>query len=402
MQPAAIYNVQEANLSAMKRFLPLIVLAGILFSACKSTKNYLERSDEDRALQDAVKRLSKNATDEDALTAVPVLYKSITATRLARIKSYQSGNDLGRWDKIISEYNQLQSAYTSIINNTAAFKLVTPDNYNTQLLESKQAAAEDYYNYAESFLIKNGRDNAKKAYSYFKKANGYMDGGYKDAQVKMNEAYENAIVDVVINPVQDNSFFINSGWGNSWNSYSNDYFQRALVRDLAYNNNSNNKNYAARFYSDWEAQKENIEADWEVNLILRNMEIPQPTRYSYRQNRTAKIETGKDTSGRPIYQTVSATVNLTRYSFTAYASMDVQIKDIVTPKSISNRSFREDYRWQEERGTYTGDSRALTSRDWEAINNRDYYEPRREQVVDELYKKLYNQILNHVRYSVEW
>lgn len=402
MQPTATLNVQQAKPSAMKRILPLILLFSITFAACKSSKNYLERSDEDRALQDAVKRLNKNAGDEDALTAVPILYKSIVATRLGRIKSYQTGTtDLGRWDRIIAEYNQLQSAYTSIINSTAAFKLVTPDNYSTQLLEAKQAAAADYYNYAQSFLVKNGRDNARKAYTNFKKSNQYLDGGYKDAQAKMNEAYENAIVDVVINPVQDNSFFYNNGWGSSWNSYSNDYFQRSLVRDLD-NNSSNNRNYAARFYSDWEVRNKNIDVDWEVNLILRNMDIPQPTRYNYRQTRTARIEVGKDTAGKPVYQTVSAAVNFTRYSFTANASMDVQIKDIVTPKNISSRNFREDYRWQEERATYSGDSRALTSRDWEAINNNNYFEPRREQVVEELYKKLYNQILNHIRYSVEW
>ena len=386
----------------MKRILPLIVVLSIAFAACKSSKNYLERADEDRALQDAVKRLGKNAGDEDAITAVPILYKSISATRLARIKSYQSGTDLARWDKIISEYNQLQSAYNSIINTTGAFKLVTPENYNTQLLEAKQHASEDYYEYAQSFLQKSGRDNAKKAYSNFKKADSYLDGGYKDAQAKMNEAYENAIVDVMINPVQDNSFFNNNGWGNSWNSYSNDYFQRALVRDLD-NNSGNNRNYAARFYSDWEVRNKNIEVDWEVNLYLRNMDIPQPTRYNYRQNRSKKIETGKDTSGRPVYQTVTATVNITRYSFTAYAAMDVQVKDLVTPKTVSNRNFREDYRWQEERGTYSGDSRALTNADWDAINNnRGYQEPRREQVVEELYRKLYSQILSHIRYTVEW
>ncbi|RYY50033.1 MAG: hypothetical protein EOO06_05160 [Chitinophagaceae bacterium] len=385
----------------MKRILPLMLMMAIGLSACKTSKNYLERSDEDRALQDAVKRLNKSAGDEDAVTAVPILYKAITNTRLNRIKSYQTGNDLARWDKIISEYNQLQAAYTSIINSTAAFKLVTPENYNTQLLEARQKAAEDYYNYAQSFLDKAGRDNARKAYTNFKKANGYLDGGYKDAQSKMNQAYENAIVDVVINSVQDNSFFSNNGWGNSWNSYSNDYFQRALVRDLDYNS-SNNRNYAARFYSDWEVRNKNIDVDWEVNLILRNMDIPQPSRYSYRQNRSSKIEIGKDTAGRPVYQTVNATVNLTRYSFTAYANMDVQIKDLVTPKTISTRSFRDDYRWQEERGTYSGDSRALTNSDWEAINNRNYQEPRREQIVEELYRKLYNQILNHIRYSVEW
>jgi len=132
------------------------------------------------------------------------------------------------------------------------------------------------------------------------------------------------------------------------------------------------------------------------------MDIPIPQRYNYSNNRSKQIEIGKDTSGRPIYQTVTATVRITRYSFTAYASMDVQIKDIVTPKSISNRNFREDYRWQEESGTYSGDSRALTNSDWNAINNGSFREPQREQVVEELYRKLYSSILSHIRTTVEW
>jgi hypothetical protein len=384
----------------MKRILLLIFLTSFVFAGCKSSKNYLQRSDEDKALQDAVKRLAKDSEDHEAREAIPILYRNISGVRLARIRSYQSGNESGKWDKIISEYNQLQSAYNSIINSPAAFRLITPENYSTQLLETKELAAEATYKSAQNYFTQPGRDNAKKAYNAFKKTNQYIPN-YKDATAKMNEAYENAIVDVVINPVQDNSFFNNNGWGNSWSNYSNDYFQRALVRDLDYNN-GNNTRYAARFYSDWEVRNKNINPDWEVNLLLRNMDIPIPQRFSQRYNRSASVEVGKDTSGRPIYQNVTATVNITRYSFTAYANMDVQIKDLATRHNISTRSFREDYRWEEERGTYSGDSRALSARDWDAINNNNFREPRREQVVEELYRQLYNQILSHIRYSVQW
>lgn len=384
----------------MKRFLLLSLLLATFFAACKSSKTYLQRSDEDKALQDAVKRLSKDTNDPEAREAIPILYRNISGVRLARIRSYESSNELAKWDKIISEYNQLQAAYNSILNTPAAFRLITPENYSTQLLETKQKAAEANYQAAESFFNQPGRDNAKRAYNAYKKTNQYI-SNYKDANAKMNEAYENAIVDVVINPVQDNSFFNNNGWGNTWSNYSNDYFQRALIRDLDYNN-GNNTRYAARFYSDWEVRNKNIDPDWEVNLLLRNMDIPMPQRFNQRRNRSASIEIGKDTSGRPVYQTVTATVNITRYSFTAYANMDVQIRDLTSRQNISNRSFREDYRWEEERGTYNGDSRALTAQDWDAINNNNFREPRREQVVEELYRQLYSQILSHIRYSVQW
>lgn len=382
----------------MKYFLPLIFLF-VLLTSCGSNKSLLERSDEDKALQEAVKKLNKNADNDDATEALPILYKSILKTRLARIKSYESGADIGRWDKIISEYEALQSAYNSIVQSTPAFKLVTPQNFSTQIVESKDAAAMAYYDYAQNYLEKEGRDNAKKAYSNFKRADRYSPD-YKDVKDKINQAYENAIVDVVINPIEDDRYFFNAGWGSSGLNYSNEYFQRTLLRDLSYNENNNN--YAARFYSDWEAGRENIQVDWTVNLRLRNVDIPQPIRNTFRRERSKQIETGKDTSGRPIYQTIRATVNVNRMSFNANAQMDVLIKDIVTPRTISNRSFRESYRWEEESASYTGDQRALTEEDWNSINNRNFVNPRREEVLEELYRKLYPQILNNIRNSVDW
>lgn len=384
----------------MKQLLQILLLATLL-TACGSNKNYLERSDENKALLDAIKKLNKNTTDEQASIAVPILYSSILKKHQEKINSYSASKDINRWDKIIGEYNHLQDAYNSIINSTAAFKLITPENFSTQLLEAKQNAATDYYEIAEDYLTKKGRENAKRAYNNFKKADKYIPG-YKDVQSKINEAYENAIVDVVINPVQDDRYFFNSGWGNSGYDYSNEYFQRTLVRDLAYNNNSSNNTYAARFYSDWEARRENIEPDWTIDLRLRNMNLPQPTTYNERRERSAQVQNGTDTSGKPIYKPVFATLNITRMSFTAHADMDVLIKDLETPKTISRKSFREDYRWQAEKATYTGDSRALSSADWEIINNNNFYQPRREDILNELYKKIYPQVLSNIKYTVNW
>ena len=369
----------------------------LTLSACGSSKNYLERSNEDKALQDAVKKLNKNSKDEKALEAIPVLYSNIRQSHLAKIRSYSSSKELLRWDKIINEYEDLQKAYEAVINSSPAFKLVNPQSYSSELLDAKQSAADEYYQAGLVFIDKSGRDNAKKAYGYFKKSEKYIPG-FKDAKLKMDQAYENAVVDVVINPVQDNSFFFNSGWGNSGYNYSNEYFQQSLVRDLS----SNNNRYPARFYTEWQARRDNVNPDWVVDLKLRNMDIPYPTSYTYRRNASAQIEVGTDTSGRPVYRTVYATVNITRMSFTARADMEVNIKDVATGKNISYNTFRDDYRWEEERATYSGDSRALNSRDWEMINNTGYGTPRKEEVLDELYRKIYPQVKNNISYAVDW
>ena len=171
------------------------------------------------------------------------------------------------------------------------------------------------------------------------------------------------------------------------------------MRDLG---GTDNSRYPARFYTEWQARRDNIKPDWVVDLRLRNLDIPYPTSYNYRRNASAQVQVGTDTSGRPLYNTVYATVNITRLSFIARADMEVNIKDLTTGRNINNNSYREDYRWEEERGTYTGDSRALSTRDWDLVNNYGYNTPSKEQVLNELYRKIYPQVKNNITYAVDW
>ena len=374
--------------------LSLLILAG-----CKTNKNYLSRSDNDNTLFDAVKTLKKHNSDTTALNALPILYNLAQQRNLRKINSYGSSNELTRWDKMIDAYSTLQEMHDAIIEVGAASHVVTPVNYLQTIYDLKQQAAADYYEEANYFLNKPGRDDAKKAYTWFKKADKLVPG-YEDSRVKMEQAYENAIVNVVINPVQDNSYFFNTGgWGNYGYNYSNEYFQQTLVRELK---GINSSRYPARFYTDWEARRDNVQPDWEINLTLRNMHIPTPQTYTYSRNVSQQVETGRDTSGKTIYRTVYATINIARQSFTARADMEINILDIASNKNIIYNTFREDYRWEEEHATYRGDSRALSSNDWALINNNYYNEPRREDVLNELYRKLYPQVKNKISYAVDW
>lgn len=374
-------------------FLSLIILA-----SCKTNKDYLSRSDNDNTLFDAIKTLKKHNTDTTALQALPVLYNLAQQRNLRKINSYSSSRELSRWDKMINAYSTLQEMYNAIVENDAASRVVTPVNYQQTMYELKHEAAADYYTAATVFLNKPGRADAKQAYNYFKKADKLVPG-YEDAKLKMDEAYAHAIVNVVIKPVQDNSYFFNTGWGNYGYNYSNEYFQQTLVRELK---GTNSSRYPARFYTDREASRENVQTDWEVTLTLRNMNIPRPQTYTYSRNASQQVEAGRDSSGRIIYKTVYATINISRQSFTANASMEINITDIVTRKNIVYNSFREDYRWQEEHATYTGDSRALSTSDWALINNNYYNEPRKEDILNELYRKLYPQVKNKITNAVDW
>ncbi len=382
----------------MKRYLlPLIAI--VILAACGTSKTYLERTDADRALQDAVKKLAKDKNDDDALSALPILYNNIKLERLAKIRSYNNSKDISRFDLLIKEYDALQNAYNAILNNSAAFKVVNPQYFGTELLETKQAAAEFTYSAAESYLAKQNRDDAKRPYTLFKRTDKYVPG-FKDSKTKMEEAYESAIVNIVINRIEDNSYFFNSGWGNTGYNYSNQYFQESLVRELQ-NNNGYNR-YAAKFYTDWDARRDNVQPDWVVDLRLRDMSIPYPITYNYQRQASADVPNGRDTSGKTIYTRVYATINVSRQSFDARAALEMNIRDVKTNRNISFRNFSNNYRWQEETATYTGDRRALSSNDWAMVNNNNYNNPRREDVLEDLYRKIYPQVRNEITNQVDW
>jgi hypothetical protein len=381
----------------MKKLL-LITSTVLLFAACKTSKDYLSRVDEDKTLFDVVKTLNKRSTDDSATRALPIVYERVQQNHLKKINNYKNYREITRWDKIIDEYSLLQSMYEVISSSGAASRLVNAANYQNDIYDTKQLAAEDYYQLGISLLQSSRRDDAKKAYSYFKKTDRYV-SGYKDAITKMDEAYQNAVISVVINPVQDNSFFFNTGWGNYGYNYSNEYFQQTLIRELG---GTYSSRYPAKFFTDWEARRDNIQPDWVVDLTLRNMDLPRPSISNYSRNVSNRIETSKDTSGKPVYQTVHATVNISKQFFTARGQMDVNITDAVSRKNIGYNSYSDDYSWQEEHATYTGDSRALSNNDWALINNKNYNQPRKEEVLNELYKKIYPRVKNRISYAVDW
>jgi len=383
----------------MKQLFYTLITLFVLASCGSSKIDYLAHSNDDKTLFDAVKIISRFPSDTSAAKALPILYPLAQQRHLAKIATYKNETALSARDKTIEEYTILQKMYDAISGSDNASRLVAAVNYQVDLINSKQEAAEAYYQQATNFMATPGRDNAKAAWTYFKKADNWVPG-YKDAKAKMEEAYQSAVVNVVIYPVQDNSFYFSTGLNNGGYPNSNEYFQQNLVRELG----DNARRYPARFYSEWDARRHNIKADWVVDLTLRNLDVPRPYGTSYTRNASQAIEDGRDSSGHPIYRTVYATVNITRASLTARGQMDVDITEAGTRRNISSRSYNEEYRWQEEYADYNGDSRALSAADWQLVNNNSHInnQPSKEEVLNELYRRIYPQVKSAIIYSVDW
>lgn len=382
----------------MKKNLFGLAILLFLFASCNSTRNSIANTQEDIALLNAIKKLDKNPSDAGLKNNLASLYDNAEKIHLDKIDVYTTLTEPGKWDKIISEYQALQHL-SGVINSSAnAKKLLRTDTYDAKIEVAKGNAASDYYNKGIS-LNANDKTSSREAYYTFKKSLEFVPG-YKDAERQMKNAYQNSIVNVIVNPVTDNSYYYNNaGWNNYGNSFNNDYLQRNLVRDLG---GDYSKNAMARFYTDWDARRANINPDLVVDLTWVNLDVPQPYTSQYSRNVSRQIEIGKDTSGHVRYETVTATLYVTKKYFTATGDLESRITDAATRNIEDTKRYTSQFNWEHEYATYRGDSRALDGNALALLNNRNFQVPIKQDILNELYQRIYPQVKNGIYNSVRW
>ena len=382
-----------------KNFFTLIFLV-LLFASCSSSRNTIANTQEDLALLTTIRKLDKNPSDSSLKNNLGVLYENAVKIHLDNIDVYSTLTEPNKWDKIINEYQALQHLSAVISSSASAKKFLNSPTYDAKIEVAKESAAADYYNIGTGYLNNNNdKQSYREAYNAFKKAQEFVPG-YKDAERQMNNAYQNSVLNVVVNPVTDNSYYYNNaGWNNYGNSFNNDYLQRNLVRDLG---GDYAKNASARFYTDWEARSANINPDLFVDLTWVNLDVPQPYTSQYSRNVNKQIETGRDTSGHVHYETVTATLYIIKKYFTATGDLESRITDANTRNIADTRRYTAQFNWEHEYATYKGDSRALSGNDLALLNTRNFIVPTKQDILNELYQRIYPQVKNGIYNAVRW
>lgn len=374
-----------------------IALAGIILSSCSSQKFHASVS-EDKPLFAAINELNKNPQNQKARKDLFDFYQSSVDRHEDAIATYRQSADEKRWDKILNELNALQNIYSSITAVSGTADLLRPKNYFNEIQSVKEDAAADFYAIGNAFLEKEGRENSLSAYSAYKKANHYVTG-YRDVEELLKQSYEKSVINVIINPIDDDNVFFTGR-----NNYSSDFryraedYQQSLVRDLGGKNGNAN---AVRFFTDRDAYRERVEADWIVDVAWRDIDPLRSTPYQYNRQASKNVQIGTDTAGKPVYKTVYATVYVTQRSYTVRGDLDFRILDAKTKSNIDYGVLRDDVNWTESYATYSGDSRALSQDDWYLINNRnDINNPSRGDVLNTLMRKMYPDLRRRIQHAV--
>ncbi len=361
------------------------VITSLFIISCGSSHKTVSYS-EDKAFYDALRKLNKKPADPAIRQQATDYFNQAVKLHQDRISAYRTSSELNRYDRILTEYNTLQRL-SEDVRTSAVAKEVSAINYFNVIEQVKQEAAAAYYNEGLDYINRQDRESARQAYNLFRKSQQYV-SNYKDASTLMKQAYENSIVDVVINPPQNNSFYGN--WNNS--DYRTMFLDEQLARDLG---GPYASGISARFYTVAEVRRRNIQPDWVVDIMMDNMN-QQPYANRYSRNISRQIQVGSDTTGKPIMQTVRATLHVTRYEYPTNSNIEYRITDVVTNESIAwdriplnnNRKF--------ETATYSGDSRALSPDDWAIVNNSNMPIEGR-QLTQEVYNRFLNDLKSRIR-----
>ena len=376
----------------------LTVLAAMILISCGSGKKFQATTSEDKSLFAAINELNKRPQNAKAQNDLKILYNNAVVRHEEAIDAYRASNDEKRWDKILHELNALQHIYNSLQAVAGSFGLVKPKNYIRDIEAIRQDAAEEFYSRGNEYFAQSGRQNALQANAYFKKVDGYV-SGYKDVQELMKQSYEKSIVYVVINPIEDNNIYFSGlgNWGTTDFRYRPQDYQESLVRDLG---GQTANIVPARFYTDREVRRNDVDIDWEVDIRWRNIDPVRNTPGQYTRQASRSVEVGRDSAKKPIYQTVYATLYITQRNYSIRGDLEYRISDLNERTTIDQGLVQDEVSWVESSATYTGDSRALSQDDWQMVNNRNFNNLTRGDVLNSLMRRLYPDLRRRIQQSI--
>ena len=367
----------------------LVLIMGfitLVIASCSSGKNALENGDYDKAVITAISRLKNNPNKQKAVYILQKGYDYALNRHLDRIGDIKQSNDIFKWERIITEYEQINYLANAIRDCPACLEAVpNTEKYIPELNDAKFAAAEARYNNGLNLLKQNNRLAAKQAYFDFERADRLFPA-FKNVQNMLDSAYFAAVLRVVVEPVQVNSRFF---------KLSNEYFQNKIYEFM--------KNYETRsfvqFFTPDQASNSNLRFDHVITLSFDDFVVGQTyikERIEDIKRDSIKIGETRDSLKRPIYTTAKGKLTTFEKSITSTGLLDFQIKDM-NGVVITQEKMPGTFVWLDTWGNFRGDERALTEQDKALLNRRESIPPAPQDLFIEFTKPIYGQLISKVR-----
>ncbi len=360
----------------MKPKLYLSLLAGLslLAFSCKTASKLYEKGNYDEAVELAAKKLQKDPDDPKLLDIIQNAYRYAVNDHESSIRTHNESMSELKWEWLYADYISLQKMYDAIYRVPAVYNIIKPLDYSSYISTYAQKAGEVRYDRGLSFMQRYDKKSYQNAYREFQAALSFMPGD-RDAIMKMNEAYEYAVTNVIILPMQQQGGYVYSSY-----TLGGDNLDDKLIRNLQYSSG----NEFVKFYSAWDARSQGVRTDQVVDMQFTHLNIGRYHDYKTTR-RVSKEVVIKETVYKPDsvvkeYGKVYADITTTRRTMVSDAQLQVNIRDN-DGSWLWNDQFNGNHNWSIEFATYTGDARALSDADKQLVDRRPEYGPSEDEVM---------------------
>ena len=376
----------------MKSKLYILFFAGIsiLFFSCKTAGKLYEKGNYDEAVELAAKKLQKDPNDGKLLDIIQHSYQYAVNDHESRIRTnVESSNEL-KWEWMYNEYASLQKMYDAIYRVPSVFNILKPLDYSSYLVTCSEKAGDLRYDRGITFMQRYDKQSYRNAYREFQTAIRFRPGN-RDAIQKMNEAYDYAVTNIVILPMQQYGGYVYSSYTVGGNN-----FDDQLIRSLQFNSG----NEFVKFYSAWDARSQNIRTDQMVDMRLATINIGRY--HDYRTTRRVSREiVVREIVIRPDsivkeYGWVHADISSTRRTMNSDALLQVNVRDN-DGGWLWNDNFNGNHNWSTEFATYTGDARALSAGDKQLVERRQEFAPTENEIMKCMLEQINNDALYRIK-----
>ncbi len=384
-------NVQHEKGVLMKtRLYTLSIIATLFFLiSCKTASKLYDKGNYDEAVEIAAKKLQKDPNDQKLNDIIQNSYRYAVDDHQSRIrKNAESSHEL-KWEWMYNEYAALQRMYDVIRKVPSVYRIVHPIDYSTYLISYADKAGDVRYDRGLAFMQRSDKPGYRNAYREFQVAERLKPGN-RDIIQKKNEAYEYAVTNIVILPMEQQ-------YGYRYSSYNNNQrLDERLLQNLRYNTG----NEFLKYYSEWEARSNHIRADQVVDMRLTTLNLGRY--FDNRSSRQVSKEVViKEIVYRPdsivkVYGKVYADIITTRRTMRSDAMLQINVRD-GNGNWMWNDNVYANHNWETEFATFSGDERALSESDKQHINRRQNQFPGENEIIRCLIEEISNSVSYRIR-----
>ena len=351
----------------MKRSASLILIIILLVSACTSSEKLLEKGKYDQAIEKSVKALRKDANDTKELKVLKEAFQKANYFDKERIDFLENEDRDENWIEIYNLYTRLESRQdwirslpTKLLND---FSL---QDYDNELITSKENAAEISYQRGLEYLERGDRQNARLAYHEFERTKFIYDN-YKDVNQYLNEALFLGTSNVLFT-MENNSEVIlprdfdyelkkislkdlNRRWIN-FDTYADTtvYYDYYIVLDL----------------KEISVSPESIDKE----TFTESKEIQDGMKYVFDENGNVKKDSLGNDIKVPNMVTISAEITESRQHKHGYISGSIDYVDLDTEQLIKTENISVESIFEHYSAVVSGNEEALSDETKEKLRSK--------------------------------